>query len=284
VGFSVDLDAPARYQSEPSSTSKSQNCGVTVAAAIADFYTDRRHDIEEGRGLIAGLGPFSLGPGTTVVGAPRDTPTNSWQQAEMLRRWGVPCQVVKFSTVGQLHAIVDSGRRPLLLGLNFEHVNTTVAGHSFGDWHAIKLRTSTTSGGARGFLVNDPNFWPSRPDPTNGRRFYPDAVVQHALAKSGLCAGVVPLVAKPDTSFTEEHEMAILSRIRPDVPRDFTVRAGTVLRRGPGEQYPEHWRVPADEAFRLVGWDIDPQTKAETKWVAASRRDGTGIFFVPPVH
>jgi hypothetical protein len=289
MAFSVDLDAPARFQSEATSISKSQNCGVTVAAAIADYYTDESHPIEAGRRLIERTGPYNLGRDLAgnpiiVIGSPPNTPTNAWQQAEMLRRWDVNCAVVRFRRTPQLHAIVDSGRRPVLLALNYSKIPPEVAGHSFRGWHAIKVRSGTSQAGVRGFLVNDPNFWPGKPDPNKGRRFYADAIIQAALDAVGGTTGVVPVAAKPDSQFTEVHEMAVLSRIRPDAPREFEVRAGVELRRGPGTEFPLHWKLPEQDTFLLIGWDIDPTTKAKTNWVAASRPGGTGIFFVPPDH
>jgi hypothetical protein len=287
--FIVDPDAPARFQSERTSVSKSQNCGVTVIAAIADYYTDTSHSIETGRRLIEGTGPYVLGRDEEgnliiVVGAPRDTPTTARQQAEMLRRWGVECAVARFRNTDQLHAIVDSGRRPVLLALKFSTVPKDVAGHAFRDWHAIKVRSGVTKSGRRGFLVNDPNFWPGRPDPDKGLRFYSDAVVQKAIDAVDGTVGVVPLAAKPDPTFTETDEMTVLSRIKPVAPRMFAVRKGVELRRGPGTEFPLHFLLPANDRFKLIGWDIDPATRKKTGWVVAARAGGTGVFFVPPDH
>jgi hypothetical protein len=290
VTFATDLEVPARYQSEPSSApSQAFNCGVTVAVAIADFYIDRKHAIEPARRLIDALGPYHLGaPWGSVLGAPEKKPTNSHQQADILRALGVPCTVVQFKSVAQLHSIVDSGRRPVLLGLDFTHVENATSGYAtkFNGWHAIKVRAGMTRNGVRGFAINDPNFWPGTKDTTAGMRFYSDAAMQHALdAADEVCKGVAPDVAKTHPAATEDHEMAILSRIRVEmVPRNFAVRKGVTLHKGPGFHYPLHWTVPQEESFRLIGWDIDPTTKRETQWVLASRPGGTGFFFVPPDH
>jgi hypothetical protein len=288
--FVTDLEAPPRYQSESSSApSQAFNCGVAVAVAIADYYRDRRHAIEAARFLIDGRGPFDLGLRTgPVFGAPARTPTNSEQQAEMLRRLGVACSVVGFRTVSQLHAIVDSGRRPVLLGLHFKHVDKATSGYAqpFDGWHAIKVRAGMTRNGVRGFAVNDPNFWPGSADPAAGIRFYSDAAMQRALDGPGFASrGVVPDAAKPHPHATEEHEMAILSRIEIEMrPRQFKVRKGVTLYKGPGFNYPLHWTVPRLQSFRVVGWAIDPRTKQRTNWVLASRANGPGLFFVPPDH
>jgi hypothetical protein len=265
------------------------NCGVTVAVAIADFYTDRRHSIEAARALIDGQGPYDIGRRTgSVFGAPSGKATNSHQQRDMLRKLGVPCSVVEFRTTSQLHEIVDSARRPVLLGLHFSHVDNATSGYSkkFDGWHAIKVRAGATRNGVRGFLVNDPNFWPGSADATGGMRFYSDTAVQRALDGPGRIArGVAPDAAKPHPMSTEEREMAILSRIEVEMnPRDFPVRKGVNLYKGPGFNYPLHWTVPQQQKFRLVGWAVDPRTKVRTKWVLASRPDGIGMFFVPPAH
>jgi hypothetical protein len=288
--FANDLEVPPRYQSESSSfPSQSFNCGVTVAVAIADFYRDRKHAIEPARKLIDGRGPYDLGnPWGTVNGAPAKKPTNSRQQADILRALGVPCTVIKVKTVSQLHEIVDSGRRPVLLGLDFTHVENSTSGYSqkFKGWHAIKVRAGMTRNDERGFAVNDPNFWPGSRDTTAGMRFYSDAAMKRALeGPDEVCKGVAPDAAKAHPAATEDDEMAILSRIKVEMaPRNFPVRKGVTLHKGPGFHYPLHWTVPLEQSFRLIGWDIDPMTKRETNWVLASRPGGTGFFFVPPDH
>ena len=288
--FATDLEVPPRYQSESSSApSQAFNCGVTVAVAIADFYRDRKHAIEPARKLIGSLGPYNLGqPWGKVTGAPEKKPTNSRQQADMLRALGVPCTIVEVRSVAQLHEIVDSGRRPMLLGLDFTHVDNATSGYAkpFKGWHAIKVRAGMTRLGERGFAVNDPNFWPGSRDATGGMRFYSDAAMQRALdGPPEVCKGVAPDAAKTHPRATEVDEMAILARIKVEMaPRDFPVRAGVTLHKGPGFHYPLHWTVPQTQSFRLIGWDIDPMTKQKTKWVLASRPDGTGFFFVPPDH
>jgi hypothetical protein len=288
--FVTDLEVPPRYQSELSSDpSEAVNCGVTVAVAIADYYKDRPHAIEAARALIAGMGPYDIGLRSgPVIGAPPQKATNSHQQRDMLRRLGVPCEVVEFRTTSQLHAIVDSGRRPVLLGLHFGFVDNATSGYSrpLKSFHAIKLRAGATRNGVRGFLVNDPNFFPGSADATRGMRFYSDAAVQRAIdGTGGVVRGVAPDAAKPHPHSTEEHEMAILSRIEVEMqPRQFTVKKGVNLYKGPGFNYPLHWTVPRQQRFRVVGWALDPRTKQRTEWVLASRANGRGLFFVPPTH
>lgn len=288
--YVTDLETPARYQSERSSEpSQSVNCGVTVAVAIADFYKDKRHSIEAARDLIEDQGPYDIGPRIgSVLGAPPGTGTTSHQQRDMLRKLGVQCEVVEFRTTAQLHEIVDSARRPVLLGLHFSHVPNAVSGYSqkYNNWHAIKLRAGATRNGKRGFWVNDPNFWPGTADATKGMRFYSDAAVQTAIdGEGGVARGVAPNLAKPHPMSTEEREMAILSRIEVELqPRQFTVKKGVNLYKGPGFNYPLHWTTPRVLRFRVVGWAIDPRTKQKTDWVLASRGKGPGLFFVPPRH
>jgi hypothetical protein len=289
--FKTDLEVPPRYQSEPSSDpSESVNCGVTVAVAIADFYLDRKHAIEPARKLIEGMGPYDLGKGIGIVkGAPSLIPTNSRQQADILRKFGIPSTVTTFTKVKQLHDIVDSLRRPVLLGLQFSHVPNETSGYSkiLDRWHAIKVRAPMARQGESGFAVNDPNFWPGNRDATNGMRFYSDAVMQRALdGPIGGCKGVAPDAAKAHAGFTEDNEMSILSRIEIEMaPHDFPVRRGVTLHKGPGFNYPVHWTLPSEQTFRVAGWDVDPMTKQRTNWVFAFRPGGTGgTFFVPPDH
>ena len=285
--YVLDLEVPPRYQWEDSSKfSQAVNCGVTVAVAIADYYRDRSHGIEVARSLIAGMGPYDLGRRGVVQGAPAGKATNSWQQRDMLRKLGVPCQVVEIRTTKQLHEFVDSARRPFLLGLDFNHVDFATAGYTFHGVHAIKIRAGATQNGVRGFIVNDPNFAPDGSDRAHGKRFYPDTVVQHAInAVGGMMRGVAPDAAKPHPMSTEEREMAILSRIEVEMqPRQFDVREGVNLHKGPGFTYPLHWTVPHVQKFRLVGWAVDPRTKERTGWILASRANGRGMFFIPPNH
>jgi hypothetical protein len=283
--FVMDIEAPARYQSEATSApSKAFNCGITVVAAIADYYVDLRHAIEPGRALIAGMGPYDLGARGIVHGAPARKCTSAQQQADILTKLGVPCDVVRIKSVAKLHEVVDSGRRPMGMGLDFRLVPDAIAGHSFDGMHAIKLRTGTIRGGIRGFLVNDPNFWPSRPDPTDGKRFYPDDVLQRVLGGMGAATCVVPRAAKVAATFTKETEMAILGRIMVKPPRDFDVKAETVLHKGPGKNFPVHFKLPVADRFLLVGFDVDPTTGKETGWVIATRRGRRGVFYVPPEH
>ena len=53
--------------------------------------------------------------------------------------------------------------------------------------------------------------------------------------------------------------MAIMSRIEVELhPRQFTVKKGVNLYKGPGFNYPLHWTTPRVLRFRVVGWAIDP--------------------------
>jgi hypothetical protein len=277
-----DLDVPARYPSEASSApSQSENCGVTVAAAIADFYWDDRHHIEQGRWLISGMGPYNVN-GRVYYGCPPQTPTNAWQQADMLRRRGIPCTVVLIRTVSQIHQIVDSGRRPMLLGLNFAYVPDATAGHMFQGWHAIKVRDGDASVG--NFIVNDPNFWHPDADATNGKRWNSDAVKTNALNATGGAYGVGPnaakVVALPSTSAPPPStELDDMWELFVHEHRGFNIIPGSTLYKGPGRQFPEHLHsTPGSMQRQAIGYIELPNNAG--LWRCFPQIDGVGVFWV----
>lgn len=290
MAYQFALDAPARYQFESSSgslySSQVFNCGPTVVTRIAQYMRDQWYGIESNRPLIKGMGPYNVN-GIIVYGAPASMPTNAWQQRDMLRARGVACEVYGIPSVTALHALVDNGRRPVLLGMNYALIVNEVAGHGFNDWHAVAVLTGAWVNGVRGFIVNDPNFSPPggpRPDSHKGKRFYPDSVMARGLSDPDINWAVVPIDPKPapkpppPPALTEAQEMAILSNVRITSDRPFKCKAGVTLRKGPGTSYPVHWRTPSEQEFIVHGF-------APNGWVLASRSlKSTGLFFVPPEH
>jgi hypothetical protein len=238
--------------------------------------------IEDLRRTIAGSGPWNVN-GRRVYGAPPGTPTTAWQQAEMLRRQGVACAVYSINNPTQLANLVRGGRRPVLLGLNFARVPDSVAGHSFQGWHAIAVLDTYTKNTVSGFLVNDPNFSPPggpRPDKTGGKIFYPWGTMHYALSDLSANWAVVPTTPKAVVApkITEAQEMAFAENIKSVNGRYFDCKAGTILRKGPGNQYPYHYKTERPEKFWLHGF-------YPNNWVYASRdRDSTGFFWVHPNH
>lgn len=273
--------SPPRFQFEVSSGTLNQsqvwNCGPTCVAKIADYYRDYWFGIEAGRYLLGGMGPYNVN-GDIVYGAPPSMPTNAWQQRDMLQKRGVPCEVYGVPSVEALRNLVSGGKRPILLGLNFARVPDSIAGHPFQGWHAIVvLNTATSPEGARGFLVNDPNFAPGS-DPSRGKRFYPESTMAYALSDPETNWAVVPLSPKnTQTPLTEAQEMAIMANIEVATGRWFNCKAVT-LRKGPGTNYPKHFTMTQPDRFWLAGF-------APNDWVMASRGPGhKGFFFVPPNH
>jgi hypothetical protein len=194
------IDAAARFQWEESSKpSQAENCGPTCVARIVGYYKNSTPGIEAMRRTINGKGPYNVN-GQIVYGAPGRMPTNAYQQRDMLIAQGIPASVRQISTVAELHALVDSGRRPVLIGILMALLPNSVSGHPFDGWHAVVVLGKATVNGVNGFWVNDPNFSPKggiRPDPKMGRRFYSDAVMRTAYTNNQPASAVVPTVAKP---------------------------------------------------------------------------------------
>lgn len=161
--------SPARYQwEENSAPSKSTNCGPACVTKIAQFYKDTWYGIEATRRLVADP----------------EVPTTAAQQREMLIKRGVPASVRSVSTLKELHGLVDVGRRPSIIGVQMSRVPPNFRDHPFLGMHALCVLAGGTRDGVRGFWINDPNFSPPggiRPDPDNGRKWYPDWVLQAAM-------------------------------------------------------------------------------------------------------
>lgn len=196
--YSNALQAPKRQQWESSSMySQSWNCGPTCVAFIAGFYRDSLPAIEYSRRMIAGMGPYygvGASPSTGVWGCPARTPTNAQQQRDMLIKRGVPATARSIDGIAQLHGLVDSGRRPTLIGIEMIRVPPAIRGHSFTGWHAVVVVSGAYQNGVRGFWINDPNFPAGSP---STRRFYSDSIMQSAWANNTPRWCVVPDSAKP---------------------------------------------------------------------------------------
>ncbi|HXS47539.1 MAG TPA: hypothetical protein VN756_08755 [Solirubrobacterales bacterium] len=174
-----------RYQWEDNSKySQSWNCGPTCATFIASFYKSVYYGIEATRKLVA----------------PPQTATSVTQQRDMLVKRGVPASVVQIDSLAELHSLVDSGRRPVILGIEMSRVPSSYRDHTFIGWHAVVVMSGATNNGVRGFWINDPNFSPPggiRPDPDRGMKWYPDWVIQSAVINNTQRWAVVPSAAKP---------------------------------------------------------------------------------------
>src|SRR6186997_485152 len=174
-----------RYQWEDNSKySQSWNCGPTCATFIASFYKSVYYGIEATRKLVA----------------PPQTATSVTQQRDMLVKRGVPASVVQIDSLAELHSLVDSGRRPVILGIEISRVPSSYRDHTFIGWHAVVVMSGATNNGVRGFWINDPNFSPPggiRPDPDRGMKWYPDWVIQAAVINNTPRWAVVPNAAKP---------------------------------------------------------------------------------------
>jgi len=141
------------------------------------------------------MGPYNVN-GTYFYGAPQGTATNAWQQADMLRKRGIACSVREINSLAELHGIVDSGRRPTLIGIQMSRVPESVRGHSFTGWHAVVVLGRAVVNGQVGFWINDPNFPPGGPS----RRFYSDWILQQAWINNSPRYCVVPTYAKVVTA------------------------------------------------------------------------------------
>lgn len=285
--YQVATDSPARYQFESSAgslySSQVYNCGLASIAKITQYYRDTWVGIEASRRLIYGKGPYIVN-GSFYYGCPPSTPTTAWQQRDMLRARGVACEVYQIPTVDALANLVSTGKRPVLLGLNFARVPDSVAGHNFQGWHAVVVLSTTYVNGQMGFFVMDPNFSPPggpRPDPMRGKRFYSRSSMVWALGDAATNWAVVPLTPKNVAPvFSEVQEMAIMANIQSVEGRYFDVKAGVTLRKGPGTKYPKHFVTPSQEQYWLHGF-----VYGKDGWVCASRtKTSTGFFFVPPNH
>jgi hypothetical protein len=190
---------PSIYQWDPSSRlplpdwgNAGANCGPTCVTFVANFYRDAN---------------FGINATRTLSGARNYVGTSISQQRAMLQGRGVPCYVSQPS-VTQMRSLVASGRRPIVVGLYMARVPSAVRGHPFTGMHSVVLRRTRTVNGVRGFDVLDPNFSKKtgRIDPTNGHRFYSEAIVSYAFYEATIGSrswALIPSIEKAVTAPTK---------------------------------------------------------------------------------
>jgi hypothetical protein len=186
VTYATQATKRTQFESNSGSLEYSQryNCGPTCVAAIAGFYRGTYYGIETTRRLVTGPG----------------TPTSAGQQRDMLIKRGVPATARFVNSVGVLHSLTDSNRRPIIIGLRMSLVPAAIRDHTFTGMHAIVILSGGYNNGVRGFWVMDPNFSPPggiRPDPDRGLKWYPDTVIQNVINNGGMGWSVVPDNLKP---------------------------------------------------------------------------------------
>jgi hypothetical protein len=225
--YRAAVDVPVHYQWDldsrfplPDPGSAPDNCGPTSVANVAHFYTDHHTGIYR----------------TRILAAPPLGPTSVVDQRSMLEKRGVPCFIGQWP-VSSITKVVAGGRHPMILGLYYALVPYEVAGHPFRGWHSIEVLDNAVHNGIPGKLIRDPNFNRTyRQDPTNGRRFYPDWVIEHAFASQPNAWGIMPSAPKavplPDTSTAARVEGDPAPMKFRAVDQRRTVREGKPLRAG----------------------------------------------------
>jgi hypothetical protein len=175
--YRTPLEVPARYQWDPDSQlplptpgTAPGNCGVTCATVMAQYVTDNKYGIYATRRLAVSNDSQMF---TTIS-----------DQQLMLAKRGVAATAGR-PTIETITNLVAAGK-PVLVGLQMSLVPPDVAGHSFRGSHAVLLRANSVRNGVAGKLVLDPNFNRTyRRDPTDGRRFYSDALIKKAYYDTG---------------------------------------------------------------------------------------------------
>lgn len=183
--FRSPLDCPTRYQWDadsrlplPDPGTAPGNCGMTCAAHVGQYYTDKFTGIYRTRRLATDR---DWEMSTTVS-----------DQSLALEKLGVP-NVITRPNLDQIHRYLATHRRPIIVGLDMSRVPDGIRGHPFEGSHAIELRANAHKGDVLGASAMDPNFNRTyRTDPTGGRRFYPDWVLQSAYYNAGKWA-ILPL-------------------------------------------------------------------------------------------
>lgn len=182
------LKAKKRFQWEANSGtpehSQSNNCGPTCASMIAGFYNDNHPGIERTR---------------TNAGVPCCRGTTYHEQERMFENRKVGATVVNITSLSQLRDITKNHRRPVTLAVQMGRIPAAYRGHPFEGWHAIVCMAPGTHNGEDGFWINDPNFSPPggvRPDPSHGKRFYPNWVLQQGFINNSQHWAIVPNKSK----------------------------------------------------------------------------------------
>src|SRR6188768_2941968 len=113
--YTSALTSPHRFQWEANSApSQSYNCGPTCVSKIAQFYRDTWSGIEATR---------RLGVADDYRG------TSCTEQGVMLAKRGVPNTVRQIDSIAELHSLVDTGRRPVLIGILMSRVPSNYRDH-----------------------------------------------------------------------------------------------------------------------------------------------------------
>lgn len=196
------VHTPVHYQWDrdsrlpsPDPGSAPNNCGPTSVTNIAHYYRDKPFGIYSTR-LLAVANPYRA----TSIG----------EQKAMLETRGVPA-IISQPSVAAIRGFAARRNHPVLIGMLMSQVPAAVRGHPFTGWHAVEILETASVANAQGVLVRDPNFSTitGRTDPTNGKRFYPNWVIQSAFVNVGGWA-LIPEKPKPDPAWQ--------GRIRVDGP------------------------------------------------------------------
>jgi hypothetical protein len=258
MAYARAIDVPLVMQWDPDSRlplpdpgTAPGNCGMAAVVQVAWYYRDYRYGIYATRRLVT----TSLKLSTTVT-----------EQRDALRKRGVPCRLAR-PTIAQLHAMLATGRRPVIIGMDMGLVPDSIAGHDFQDDHGVTLRANASGG----FSLADPNFSTrtNRLDPTRGRRFYPDWVVKRAYWDAGKWA-IVPDADKvvvgpaptptptPTTGYIADgdpYPMRFRSRLAPDgAAPSYRLRAGKPIRKGALTSSGLWATVPTETRIFAVGY------------------------------
>lgn len=195
--YRTAMETPVHYQWDsdsrlplPDPGSAPNNCGPTSVANIAHFYRDGHLGIYHTRRL-------AVSDWTRA--------TSVTEQKAMLEARGVPCLVGQWP-VSSIRKTIAGGRQPMVLGLYMAVVPSAIRGHPFTGWHAVEALDVGTLNGVSGMYIRDPNFNRTfRADATNGRRFYPDRVIQRAFVDAhgwGLMPTKPKVVSAPSPVLT----------------------------------------------------------------------------------
>jgi hypothetical protein len=217
MAYRQALDAPMRYQWDadsrfplPDPGTAPGNCGVTCVAMMDHYYNDAFHGIYATRRL--------------AVWDDRKLSTSISEQKTMAEKRGVPV-IMAQPSVAAIRGLLETGRRPILLGLDMSKVPTAVSGHPFRGNHAILFVANRD---ASGIVGRDPNFNRTyRIDPTRGRRYYPNWIIQQAFCDARMWA-LIPEQIKPVPALLPDTSIQPIVRIK-GLPMSFRDETGHKL-------------------------------------------------------